>query len=150
MSTSIADSPAVIILEKFLRDATMRDATRIRFERKSKNEPVFETVLQDGVEQTTVSLRQGPWGRKDSFQVQMEIDGEYETVGMLPVVLWEHIISRLKVMSRMIDYGPNKSVNGRFCLSVEGSRTENFFVTSNPNPFSDRIVIVEREAHDSH
>jgi len=150
MSTSVSDSPAVVILEKFLRDATMRDATRIRFERKSKDEAVFETVVQDGVEKTAVSFRPGPRGPKDSFQVQMEIDGEYETVGMLPIVLWEHIISRLKIMSRMIDYGEKKSVNGRFCLSIEDGRTENFFVTSNPNPYSDRIVVVEREPHDSY
>ena len=98
-------------------------------------------ALENGAE--TPKVEMWPTGEYGWFSILMEIDGKFEQTAAPPVVLWERIIRRLKVMSRMVDHGPYKSVNGYLNLQTEGNNQATFFVTTNPDLTSDNAVILQ-------
>jgi hypothetical protein len=79
----------------------------------------------------------------------MDIDGIGIEVARPPIGLWETVISRLKVLSRMVDYGPNKSEQGELALQLPDGRTVTMQVTSNPNPHTDtKVTLINKDAPD--
>ena len=136
------DSPAAKFVANILREAVARRASRIVFERSTG----FEQVLIDPngpVTPENIEMRRRPRGSKDRFTIYFEIEGETSEVAMPPVVLWEKVISRLKVLARMIDYGPRKSTNGTFDMTMPDNSNATFLLTTNPNPFEDNEVDIE-------
>ena len=143
MSSAVEDSPSARILAKFLRDSVSRGASQIRFERLPKTVSVLASSTEKGKAITKVEMCPAPRENHNRFSVSMEIDGVWEEVGMFPIVLWDKVISRLKVLARMVDYGPKKSVDGYLLTPLEDGTQAEFCVTTNPNPFSDNEVTVE-------
>ena len=94
-----SESPAGRFVIKLLLDAVKRDVIRIRFER---------------IPQTDEKA-----GRVSVYYLTDE--GEQE-IGQPPYMLWHNIVSRLKIMARMVDYGPDKSTDGRINLRMSKNR----------------------------
>lgn len=111
---SVDDAPVVRFVNKVLLESIKKGAGEIHLERG------------DG-----------------EFVVSFSIDGEAHEIARPPPVLWAKIVARLKVMARMVDYGPSKSADGRILLELSKTRTEEFLVDGNPDPVADeRVVIV--------
>ncbi len=141
MQSTVDDAPCVRFVNKVLRDSVRRGATCLRFERHPKMKAMHVKALENGAE--TPKVEMWPTGEYSWFSILMEIDGKFEVTAGPPVALWERIIRRLKVMSRMVDHGPYKSVNGYLNLQTEGNNQATFFVTTNPDPTSDNAVILQ-------
>lgn len=148
MIGSVDDSPIVRFVDKILRDCAMRGAKRIRIERHPRMAPTFSKAMENGVETTKVGMR--PTGAYVAFSISMEIDEEFVELAMPPVAFWEKFIRRLKVMAQTVDYGPYKSDNGYLVLQTEEKNFVTFFMTTNPNPSSDNVVILEYEGSESY
>jgi len=142
-NTTLRDDPVVRFLEKILLDSVSRGATRIRFERFPKMGRVPVRVVEDGAEKTKSEMQPLPWSKGGRFDISIEIDGAFEQTAAPPVLLWEKVIAQLKMRSRMVDYGPRKSENGHFSMQVDPERTATFFMTTNPDPYNDKVVALE-------
>lgn len=143
MSSAVDDSPSARILAKFLLDSVRRGASRIHIERLPKMVSDFASSTEKGRAIAEVETCPAPRESHKRFSVSMEIDGAWEEVEMFPIVLWDKVISRLKVLARMVDYGPEESVDGYLLTPLEDGTQAEFYVTTNPNPFSDNEVTVE-------
>ena len=64
---------------------------------------------------------------------------------MPPVDVWEMVVRRIKVMANLIDYGMRKTDTGDIHVRVDGIGAATYRVTSNPNPYSDNVVVLERD-----
>ncbi len=115
---NVDDSPVVRFTNKVLLDALGKRAHAIRYRRyPSRTDPRGRVVV--------------------GFRV-----GEEWQEALVPSILrWGKLINRLKVMSRMVDYGPNVSTDGTIVLRVSESRTARFRLTSNPRPGDDELLI---------
>jgi len=97
----------------------------------------LQSAIQQGAEKIHLERRLKIFGKGGIFSIAIEADGASVEIAMPPIVLWEQIVSRLKVMARMVDYGPNKSERGEFMLQLSDGRTAEIQITSNPNPHTD-------------
>ena len=114
---SIDDSRVVQFVNKILHDAVDKGAKRVHFERHENSQGI--TVC---------------------FRIIHEIDGKCNEVAQPPAVYWQSVISRLKVLARMADYGPRKSTDGEFALPLANGQAAIFKITTNPNPSTERRV----------
>ena len=145
MRATTVDTPVVRFVNAVLNNSVERRATRVRFELRPKSVRKFVKRIEDSADFNNVGSHTEQRETQHRFIVSMEIDGRIEEVAQPPVVLWDKTISRLKVMARMVDYGPTKSENGCLEPPLEIGEIARFFMTSNPNPSTDKVVILERE-----
>lgn len=107
---------------------------------------VLQNAIQQGAEKIHLERRLKTIGNGGIFGIAIEVDGALVEIAMPPIVLWEQIISRLKVMARMADYGPNKSEHGEFTLQLSDGRTAELQLTSNPNPHTDtKVTLINKD-----
>ena len=142
MHSTVDDAPSTRFVNKILQDAIHRGAERVHFERRHRSDWIMVKSIECGEERVDFEERPGSRGDDDQFLILMEFDGTFQEVAAPPLALWERIVSRLKVLARMVDYGPNKSVGGYFTLPVGEKGSAEFYMTSNPNPFSDSEVML--------
>jgi type II secretory ATPase GspE/PulE/Tfp pilus assembly ATPase PilB-like protein len=73
-------------------------------------------------------------GNHCDIAVYFERDGTEEPVDHPPMKVWRNVISKLKVISGMVDYGPIKSEDGYINFQLSKNRTAVFYLPENPNP----------------
>ena len=74
------------------------------------------------------------------------MDEKWQEALVPSALRWSKLINRLKVMSRMVDYGPRVSTEGTILLRLSDTRTARFHLTSNPRP-GDNELVIEVEDH---
>jgi hypothetical protein len=126
MNDPVEDAPASRFVNHFLQSAIQQGAEKIHLERRLKT-----------------------FGKGGIFSIAIEVDGASVEIAMPPIVLWEQIVSQLKVMARMVDYGPNKTEVGEFTLLLSDGRTADIQLTSNPNPHTDtKVTLINKSIAD--
>ena len=113
-----------------LLDATKR-ADRIHFERIH--------------ESNEVGCRFSVSFEKDGSCKEYKTDGEspdevFRRLSMRPSEVWQKILRRLKVMANVVDDGPTISADGQILLRLSKNRTVEFYMTTNPDPYTDNKV----------
>jgi hypothetical protein len=127
MNDPVDEAPSSQFINQFLQRAIRQGAERIHLERQLKT-----------------------YGNGGVFNIAIEVDGASVQIAALPVALWEKAISQLKVLARMVDYGPNKSESGEFTLQLPDGGTATIELTSNPNPHTDsNVTLINKSAIDS-
>ncbi len=111
------ESPVARFVLMILLNASKRGVERIHFERYPEEN-----------------------GESDNFVISNEMDGIHKETEDPPWEKWADIIRRLKIIARMVDYGPKKSVDGQIIVRLAKNRSVEFFMTTNPNPYSDNKV----------
>ena len=112
--SQIDDAPIVRFVHKVLLDSIKNGAEEVHFKRDN-----------------------------EKFYVYYKVDGEMQEAAKPPASLWGKTISRIKVMARMGDYGPQKSEDGDTLLKLNDKVTIKFYVTTNPDPSSDTMVVLQ-------
>jgi type IV pilus assembly protein PilB len=79
----------------------------------------------------------------DAVLVEFQAGGALIDSASDPDVPWPEMVNRLKRIARMVDYGPSPSKEGRFRFRVSGEKMAEFLVTTNPNPSTDKTVVVK-------
>ena len=99
--------------------------------------------IKSGAEKIHFERTLEPDSATASARVSYEKDGAIKEENDIWPERWEEIVGRLKVMAKMIDYGPNKSTDGKIHVRLSKNRTVEFRMTTNPNPFRDTKVTLE-------
>ena len=71
---------------------------------------------------------------EEVFTIEFVRDGEYVSTSKPPLALWGKILNRIKVMSRMVDYGSKPSTEGHIRLKVSSDTAWDYHVLKNPKP----------------
>lgn len=71
------------------------------------------------------------------------IEQELKEIAKPPFILWGKIITRIKVMARMVDYGQEKSIEGT--IVIDKNIPVTFRVTSNPDPATGTNIAIVLE-----
>ena len=125
----------VWIVDNILRGAIEYDASRVLFRKR---------VSQHGkVSPDDCAYRWSEGGKYSFFTVHLEIGDSLHETASLSIVEWLQLISRLKIVASMVDYGPQKSMDSTFHFVVDGQKLGTFRLTSNPNPYNDSEVELE-------
>ena len=107
---------------------------------------ILLNAIKQGVERIHFERFPEAPGEDGDFTISYEKDGICTEIEEPPWEVWQNVISRLKVMARMVDYGPNKSVDGHIVVQLSKNRSVDFLMTTNPNPYSDNKVTLVYEA----
>ncbi len=111
-SSEIDDAPVVRFLQKMLTDAINLGASDLHFE-------PFEKF----------------------YRIRFRIDGELREVAQPPLAIKEKLASRIKVISRLDIAEKRVPQDGRMKLSVSGTRSIDFRVSTLPTLFGEKIVM---------
>ena len=119
----VKDSPEVRFTNEVLMDALGRGADAVRYRRYASRSD-----------------------RRGRVVVGFRVDEKWQEALVPSALRWSKLINRLKVMSRMVDYGPKVSTDGTILLRLSESRTARFHLTSNPGP-GDNELLIKVEDH---
>lgn len=111
-SSEIDDAPVVRFLQKMLTDAINLGASDLHFE-------PFEKF----------------------YRIRFRIDGELREIAQPPLAIKEKLASRIKVISRLDIAEKRVPQDGRMKLSVSGTRSIDFRVSTLPTLFGEKIVM---------
>lgn len=111
-SSEIDDAPVVRFLQKMLTDAINLGASDLHFE-------PFEKF----------------------YRIRFRIDGELREVAQPPLAIKEKLASRIKVISRLDIAEKRVPQDGRMKLSLSGTRSIDFRVSTLPTLFGEKIVM---------
>lgn len=111
-SSEIDDAPVVRFLQKMLTDAINLGASDLHFE-------PFEKF----------------------YRIRFRIDGELREIAQPPLAIKEKLASRIKVISRLDIAKKRVPQDGRMKLSVSGTRSIDFRVSTLPTLFGEKIVM---------
>jgi type II secretory ATPase GspE/PulE/Tfp pilus assembly ATPase PilB-like protein len=128
-----AEEAAPKLVNFLLAQAVLHNASDIHIDPVRKPEsrnPVLNSLrFSNGVEPTQSGLR-----------VRYRIDGFFQDAAEIPDFISEKLVSRIKVMSRLITYERNTPQEGRMTLSVAGSE-RNFRVSIMPTIAGEKVVV---------
>ena len=111
-SSEIDDAPVVRFLQKMLTDAINLGASDLHFE-------PFEKF----------------------YRIRFRVDGELREVAQPPLAIKEKLASRIKVISRLDIAEKRVPQDGRMKLSLSGTRSIDFRVSTLPTLFGEKIVM---------
>ncbi|MCE2832301.1 MAG: type IV-A pilus assembly ATPase PilB [Oxalobacteraceae bacterium] len=111
-ASEIDDAPVVRFLQKILTDAINMGASDLHFE-------PFEKF----------------------YRIRFRIDGELREISQPPIAIKEKLASRIKVISRLDISEKRVPQDGRMKLSVSGTRSIDFRVSTLPTLFGEKIVM---------
>ncbi len=111
-ASEIDDAPVVRFLQKMLTDAINLGASDLHFE-------PFEKF----------------------YRIRFRIDGELREIAQPPLAIKEKLASRIKVISRLDIAEKRVPQDGRMKLSVSGTRSIDFRVSTLPTLFGEKIVM---------
>ncbi len=111
-SSEIDDAPVVRFLQKMLTDAINLGASDLHFE-------PFEKF----------------------YRIRFRIDGELREIAQPPLAIKEKLASRIKVISRLDISEKRVPQDGRMKLTVSGTRSIDFRVSTLPTLFGEKIVM---------
>ena len=111
-TSEIDDAPVVRFLQKMLTDAINLGASDLHFE-------PFEKF----------------------YRIRFRIDGELREVAQPPLAIKEKLASRIKVISRLDIAEKRVPQDGRMKLSLSGTRSIDFRVSTLPTLFGEKIVM---------
>ncbi len=111
-TSEIDDAPVVRFLQKMLTDAINLGASDLHFE-------PFEKF----------------------YRIRFRIDGELREIAQPPLAIKEKLASRIKVISRLDIAEKRVPQDGRMKLSVSGTRSIDFRVSTLPTLFGEKIVM---------
>ncbi|NDC10172.1 MAG: type IV-A pilus assembly ATPase PilB, partial [Oxalobacteraceae bacterium] len=111
-TSEIDDAPVVRFLQKILTDAINLGASDLHFE-------PFEKF----------------------YRIRFRIDGELREISQPPLAIKEKLASRIKVISRLDISEKRVPQDGRMKLSVSGTRSIDFRVSTLPTLFGEKIVM---------
>ena len=111
-ASEIDDAPVVRFLQKILTDAINMGASDLHFE-------PFEKF----------------------YRIRFRVDGELREIAQPPIAIKEKLASRIKVISRLDISEKRVPQDGRMKLSVSGTRSIDFRVSTLPTLFGEKIVM---------
>jgi type IV pilus assembly protein PilB len=111
-ASEIDDAPVVRFLQKILTDAINMGASDLHFEPVEK-----------------------------FYRIRFRIDGELREISQPPLAIKEKLASRIKVISRLDISEKRVPQDGRMKLSVSGTRSIDFRVSTLPTLFGEKIVM---------
>jgi len=111
-ASEIDDAPVVRFLQKILTDAINMGASDLHFE-------PFEKF----------------------YRIRFRVDGELREISQPPIAIKEKLASRIKVISRLDISEKRVPQDGRMKLSVSGTRSIDFRVSTLPTLFGEKIVM---------